>query len=80
MIAAMVGAFLLLMLGLAVLWFASPAFRAWAERPKFQMLEREAMYERAEADNPNLAKTANSLERRTATRKGTRWPDHQHQQ
>ena len=58
MIAAMVGAFLLLMLGLAVLWFVSPAFRAWAERPKFQMLEREAMYERAEADNPNLAKTA----------------------
>ena len=58
MIAAMVGAFLLLMLGLAVLWFASPAFRAWAERPKFQMLEREAMYERAEADNPNFAKTA----------------------
>ena len=72
MIAGMVGAVLLLTLGLALLWFVSPAFRAWAERPKFQMLEREAMYERAEADNPNLAKTANSLERRTATRKGTR--------
>lgn len=57
MIAAMVGALLLLMLGLAVLWFVSPAFRTWAERPKFQMLEREALYERAEADNPHLAKT-----------------------
>lgn len=80
MIAAMVGALLLLMLVLAALWFVSPAFRAWAERPKFQMLEREAMYERAEADNANLAKTANSLERRTPMRKDTRWPDHQRQE
>ena len=67
MIATMVGAFLLLMLGLAVLWFVSPAFRAWAERPKFQMLEREAMYERAEADNPNLAKTAKAHRPSTPT-------------
>ena len=67
MIAAMVGAFLLLMLGLAILWFVSPAFRAWAERPKFQMLEREAMYERAEADNPNLAKTAKAHRPSTST-------------
>ena len=58
MIAAMVGALLLLMLGLAVLWFVSPAFRAWAERPKFQMLEREALYERDEATNPHLVNTA----------------------
>ena len=56
MIATMVGAFLLLMLGLAVIWFVSPAFRAWAERPKFQMLEREALYERNEADNAHFAK------------------------
>ena len=48
MIAAMVGALFLLVLGLVIFWMMSPAFRTWTERPKFQMLEREAMYERAE--------------------------------
>ena len=57
MIAVMVGALVLLMLGLAVVWLVSPAFRAWAEGPKFQMLEREALYERADADTPDFAMT-----------------------
>ena len=49
MIAAMVGGLLLLIAGLILVWLLSPAFRHWAERPKFQMLEREALYERASA-------------------------------
>ena len=47
MIAAMVGALLLLIAGLILVWLLSPAFRHWTERPKFQMLERDALYERA---------------------------------
>jgi hypothetical protein len=45
----MVGALLLLVLGLGLVWLLSPAFRTWTERPKFQMLEREALYEREAA-------------------------------
>lgn len=30
-------------------WLISPAFRAWTEKPKYAMLEREAMFERAVA-------------------------------
>ena len=45
----MVGALLLLIAGLILLWLLSPAFRRWTERPKFQMLERDALYERASA-------------------------------
>lgn len=47
MIAAMVGALLLLIAGLILVWLLSAAFRQWTERPKFQMLERDALYERA---------------------------------
>jgi hypothetical protein len=47
MIVAMVAALMMLVLGLVLLWLLSPAFRTWSERPKFQMLEREALYERA---------------------------------
>ena len=43
----MVGALLLLIAGLILVWLLSPAFRQWTERPKFQMLERDALYERA---------------------------------
>ena len=49
MIAAMVGGLLLLIAGLILVWLLSPAFRHWTERPKFQMLERDALYERASA-------------------------------
>ena len=47
MIVAMVAALVMLVLGLGLLWLLSPAFRTWSERPKFQMLEQEALYERA---------------------------------
>ena len=47
MIAAMVGALLFLIAGLLLVWLLSPAFRSWTERPKFQMLERDALCERA---------------------------------
>ena len=47
MIAAMVGSFVLLVLALVLVWLRSPTFRCWIERPKFQMLERDALYERA---------------------------------
>lgn len=30
-------------------WLISPDFRAWTEKPKYAMLEREAMFERAAA-------------------------------
>jgi cytochrome c oxidase cbb3-type subunit 1 len=40
---------LLLVLGLVLVWLLFSAFRTWAERPKFQMLERDALYERAAA-------------------------------
>jgi len=43
-IAAMVGGLLLLIAGLIFVWLLSPAFRHWTERPKFQMLERDALY------------------------------------
>ena len=46
MIAVMVGGLLLLMLALAVVWSVSPAFRAWAEKPKYTMLERNEAFER----------------------------------
>ena len=57
MIAAMVGGLVLLVLGLVLVWLMSPAFRDWSERPKFQMLEREAMYERARTGQPLASKT-----------------------
>lgn len=48
----MVGAFVLLVLALVLAWLLSPTFRNWTERPKFQMLERDAFYERATAREP----------------------------
>lgn len=47
MMAAMVSAIFLLMLLLMALWLLSPAFRTWAERAKYSMLERNEMFERA---------------------------------
>ena len=34
---------------LGLLWLLSPAFRIWSERHKFQVLRRDALYERAAA-------------------------------
>ncbi|MFZ2392901.1 MAG: hypothetical protein WBI05_08980 [Rhodoferax sp.] len=45
MIVALVAGLMMLVLGLGLLWLLSPAFRTWSERPKFQMLQREALYE-----------------------------------
>ena len=45
MIAAMVSAILLIVLALITAWLAFPAFRTWSERPKYRMLERNALYD-----------------------------------
>jgi len=45
MIAAMVGAIVLIVLALVIVWLVSPAFRAWSESPKHSMLKRDAMFE-----------------------------------
>lgn len=50
MIAAIVGAITLIVLALVIVWFFSPAFRAWTEKPKYAMLERNEMFERATRD------------------------------
>jgi len=50
MITAMVGAIILIVLALVIAWLFSPAFRAWAEKPKYTMLERNEMFERATKD------------------------------
>lgn len=60
MISAMVSAIILIVLALVIVWFFSPAFRAWTEKPKYTMLERNEMFERAanekEASNDYLGK------------------------
>lgn len=50
MIAAIVGAIILIVLALVIVWFFSPAFRAWTEKPKYTMLERNEMFERTTRD------------------------------
>ena len=50
MIAAIVGAIILIVLALVIVWFFSPAFRAWTEKPKYTMLERNEMFERTARD------------------------------
>lgn len=50
MIAAIVGAIILIVLPLVIVWFFSPAFRAWTEKPKYTMLERDEMFERTTRD------------------------------
>jgi hypothetical protein len=47
MIAAMVAGLIVLMLAVVIVWLSSPAFRRSVERPKYQMLERDADFERA---------------------------------
>lgn len=53
MITAMVSAIILIVLVLVIVWFFSPAFRAWTEKPKYTMLERNEMFERAANDEFN---------------------------
>ena len=50
MIAAIVGAIILIVLLLIIVWFVSPAFRAWTEKPKYILLERDELFERAAKD------------------------------
>lgn len=51
MIAAMVGAILVIVLALIAVWLLSPAFRTWSEQPKHSMLQRNALFERAGIGN-----------------------------
>lgn len=53
MITAIVSAIILMVLVLVVVWLFSPAFRAWTEKPKYTMLERNEMFERAANDEFN---------------------------
>jgi len=53
MITAMVSAIILVVLVLVIVWLFSPAFRAWTEKPKYTMLERDEMFERAANDEFN---------------------------
>ena len=46
MIAAIVISTLVMVLALLVAWAYSPTFRAWTEKPKYTMLERNEMFER----------------------------------
>ncbi|HQT31698.1 MAG TPA: hypothetical protein PLE48_12335 [Thiobacillus sp.] len=51
MIAAIVGAIILIVLALVIVWYYSPAFRVWTEKPKYTMLERDALFERTGIGN-----------------------------
>ena len=51
MIAAMVGAILVIVLALIAVWLVSPAFRTWSEQPKYSMLQRNALFERTGIGN-----------------------------
>ncbi|MFA5171315.1 MAG: hypothetical protein WC426_07095 [Sulfuriferula sp.] len=53
MIAVIVSAIVFMVLALVTLWLFSPKFRYWAERPKYTMLKRDEMFERASHDELN---------------------------
>lgn len=53
MIAALVGAIILMVAALISVWIFSPAFRVWTEKPKYAMLERNKAFERAINDELN---------------------------
>lgn len=53
MIAATVVTMILLIVVLVCVWIFSPAFRAWTEKPKYTMLERNKMFERTLDDEFN---------------------------
>lgn len=60
MIAAMVSATLLIVLALIAAWLAFSAFRTWSERPKYRMLERNALYDSA---HPSAQPVADPLQK-----------------
>lgn len=66
MIAAIVGAIIFIVGLLVIVWFVSPAFRAWTEKPKYILLERNELFERAhdEFNNPTPAETTTATRRR----------------
>ncbi len=53
MIAVIISAIILMVLALVTLWLFSPKFRYWAEQPKYTMLKRNEMFERASYDKSN---------------------------
>ena len=55
MIAAMVGAILVIVLALIAVWLISPAFRTWSEQPKYRMVERNALYDHAGSQQRRVA-------------------------
>ncbi|ARU32097.1 hypothetical protein CAP31_10675 [Sulfuriferula sp. AH1] len=57
MMSALVGAIVVLIVLLTGVWFISSAFRAWAEKPKYTMLERDEMFERAVRSEKGIART-----------------------
>ena len=50
MITVIVSAIIVMVLVLVIVWLFSPAFRACTEKPKYTMLERNEMFERAAND------------------------------
>lgn len=55
MIAAIVGAIILIVLLLVIVWWVSPTFRVWTEKPKYTLLERDELFERAHDEFNNQA-------------------------
>jgi len=63
MIAAMVGAILVIVLALIAVWLISPAFRTWSEQPKYRMLQRNALFERTGIGADSKHRTAGWVKR-----------------
>ncbi len=55
MIAAIVIATILIVLGPLILWFFSPAFRTWTEKPKFAILAHSELFEKSTMEDPMVA-------------------------
>ena len=53
MMTMIVGSIILIVAVLLVFWLFSPSFRAWAEKPKYTMLERNREFERADKGESN---------------------------
>ena len=57
MMTAIVVAIVVVVAVLTGAWFVSPAFRAWTEKPKYAMLDRDEMFERAVRNGKDIART-----------------------
>ncbi|BBP01330.1 hypothetical protein [Sulfuriferula nivalis] len=53
MIAVIISAIIFMVMALVTIWLFSPKFRSWAEQPKYTMLKRNDMFERASYDELN---------------------------